>query len=72
MGDDVVKITSDARSLAQHRFAEPEELTGLALFLASPASDFVTGAAFTIDGGQLAGNSLFYESTNRRDEETKR
>jgi NAD(P)-dependent dehydrogenase (short-subunit alcohol dehydrogenase family) len=33
------------------RMAEPEELTGIALYLASAASDFTTGAVFTIDGG---------------------
>ncbi|MFZ0544926.1 MAG: glucose 1-dehydrogenase [Candidatus Promineifilaceae bacterium] len=33
------------------RIAEPEELTGIALYLASPASDFTTGGVFTIDGG---------------------
>jgi NAD(P)-dependent dehydrogenase (short-subunit alcohol dehydrogenase family) len=33
------------------RFGEPEEVAGLALFLASPASDFVTGAVFVVDGG---------------------
>jgi elongation factor Tu len=33
------------------RMAEPEELTGIALFLGSTASDFTTGAVFTIDGG---------------------
>jgi NAD(P)-dependent dehydrogenase (short-subunit alcohol dehydrogenase family) len=33
------------------RFGEPEDVAELALFLASPASDFVTGAVFVIDGG---------------------
>jgi NAD(P)-dependent dehydrogenase (short-subunit alcohol dehydrogenase family) len=33
------------------RMAEPEEITGAALYLASPASNFTTGAIFTIDGG---------------------
>jgi NAD(P)-dependent dehydrogenase (short-subunit alcohol dehydrogenase family) len=33
------------------RMAGPEELTGIALYLASPASDFTTGAIFVIDGG---------------------
>lgn len=37
------------------RVAETSEMRGLALFLASPASSFVTGAAFVIDGGSLAG-----------------
>ncbi|MEL6536204.1 MAG: glucose 1-dehydrogenase [Bacteroidota bacterium] len=33
------------------RPAQPEEMVGLALFLASPASSFVTGGVFTADGG---------------------
>lgn len=33
------------------RMAEPEEIAGIALYLASSASQFVTGAVFTIDGG---------------------
>lgn len=33
------------------RMAEPEEVTGIALYLASAASNFTTGAVFTIDGG---------------------
>ena len=33
------------------RWGTPDDLCGLAVFLASPASDFVTGAAIPIDGG---------------------
>lgn len=33
------------------RMAEPDEITGIALYLASEASAFTTGAVFTVDGG---------------------
>ena len=33
------------------RFGEPEEMAGTAIFLASHASDFVTGAVINADGG---------------------
>lgn len=36
------------------RQAEPSELEGLAVFLASDASSFVTGSVFVQDGGQIA------------------
>jgi NAD(P)-dependent dehydrogenase (short-subunit alcohol dehydrogenase family) len=40
-----------------HRIGRPEEIEGLALFLASDSSAFVTGAQYTIDGGQLLGRA---------------
>lgn len=36
------------------RWGTPEDLAGLAVFLASPASDFVTGTAIPVDGGFAA------------------
>jgi 2-dehydro-3-deoxy-D-gluconate 5-dehydrogenase len=33
------------------RWGMPEDLAGIAVFLAAPASDFVTGAAIPVDGG---------------------
>jgi NAD(P)-dependent dehydrogenase (short-subunit alcohol dehydrogenase family) len=33
------------------RFSQPEEITPLLVYLASDESDYVTGAAVTIDGG---------------------
>jgi 3alpha(or 20beta)-hydroxysteroid dehydrogenase len=40
------------------RIAQPEEIAGAAVFLASDDSGFATGSQFFIDGGQLAGPSL--------------
>ena len=36
------------------RWGRPEDLAGIAVFLASRASDFVTGAAIPVDGGYAA------------------
>jgi 2-deoxy-D-gluconate 3-dehydrogenase len=33
------------------RWGKPDDFAGIAVFLASPASDFVTGAAIPVDGG---------------------
>jgi NAD(P)-dependent dehydrogenase (short-subunit alcohol dehydrogenase family) len=35
------------------RMADPEELKGLVMLLASPASSFITGVAHVIDGGAM-------------------
>lgn len=39
------------------RWAQPEELAGAAVFLASPAADFVTGQLLMVDGG-ITSNTL--------------
>jgi NAD(P)-dependent dehydrogenase (short-subunit alcohol dehydrogenase family) len=41
-------------STLQKRVAEPEEILGAALFLASDAGSYVTGSALAIDGGTMA------------------
>ena len=46
------------KAIPQGRMAAPEELTGIALYLAADASSFTTGSTFTIDGGQMVGSSI--------------
>jgi len=36
------------------RWGEPQDISGAAVFLASPASDYVTGTVLVVDGGWLA------------------
>lgn len=46
------------QNIPQRRIAEPEEISGIALYLASQSSNFTTGAVFVVDGGQLAGSNI--------------
>jgi NAD(P)-dependent dehydrogenase (short-subunit alcohol dehydrogenase family) len=45
------------RGIPIGRFGEPDDIKGLAIFLASDASAFVTGALIPMDGGNLAMNA---------------
>ncbi|MBP1934554.1 SDR family NAD(P)-dependent oxidoreductase [Ammoniphilus resinae] len=50
---DPVRYQKMLNQLPWGRFGEPEELVGVLLFLASPASDYVTGQTIFVDGGLL-------------------
>jgi NAD(P)-dependent dehydrogenase (short-subunit alcohol dehydrogenase family) len=40
-----------SKDIPMHRVAQPDDIKGLALFLASPASAYITGQEVVIDGG---------------------
>jgi 2-deoxy-D-gluconate 3-dehydrogenase len=42
------------RRIPLGRMADPQDIAGSVVFLASPASDFVTGHTLTVDGGWTA------------------
>jgi len=51
---DPVRSKSITGRTPMGRWGEPEEIAGAALFLASPASDFVHGVILPVDGGWMA------------------
>ena len=50
--EEMLKVRVSKVPLRRH--GRPEEVGPLAVFLSSPASDFITGTAIPIDGGELA------------------
>ena len=44
-------------SFAMHRVGQPDDIKALALFLASPASEYITGQEIVIDGGWGLGSA---------------
>ena len=61
MTDNTTALRADAKRSAEilgripaGRWGEPEDLSGAAVFLASPASDYVHGVILPVDGGWLA------------------
>jgi len=52
--EDPEKYAAFLGKITMGRWGELSEIGGLALYLASPASSYVTGAGFAIDGGWIA------------------
>jgi glucose 1-dehydrogenase len=48
---DPEKMAALLKEIPLHRMGQPEEVAGLALFLASDAAAYVTGSTYVIDGG---------------------
>ena len=48
-----VLLNQVKNKLPAGRIAEPEEMIGLALYLASPAASYSTGGIYTADGGHM-------------------
>jgi NAD(P)-dependent dehydrogenase (short-subunit alcohol dehydrogenase family) len=57
MADDPTLEATFLRGIPAGRLGRPEDVQGLALFLASDASAWVTGALIPMDGGNLASNA---------------
>ncbi|WP_265529115.1 SDR family NAD(P)-dependent oxidoreductase [Sphingomicrobium marinum] len=53
---DTLKMVT--RGTPMRRIGEPEEIAGAAVYLASPASTFMTGQAMIVDGGSTIGVGL--------------
>lgn len=51
--DDPDTLAARLRKIPARRMGAPAEIGPLAAYLASPLSDFVTGACFVIDGGEV-------------------
>ncbi|MGR3630902.1 MAG: SDR family NAD(P)-dependent oxidoreductase [Limimaricola soesokkakensis] len=49
--DDPEQLQQQVRHIPWRRAGKPEEVAHLAVYLASPEADYVTGQTFTIDGG---------------------
>lgn len=51
--NDPVKLKNLLENIPLGRLGKPEDVAGLAAFLASPESDYITGSTFFVDGGLM-------------------
>ncbi|HEX9428363.1 MAG TPA: SDR family oxidoreductase, partial [Candidatus Polarisedimenticolia bacterium] len=55
LGEPVDRFLSESAQVPLGRVARPEDIAQAALYLASDASSFVSGAPLIVDGGFVAG-----------------
>jgi NAD(P)-dependent dehydrogenase (short-subunit alcohol dehydrogenase family) len=53
--DPIKAVENAGKATLLKRLGEPEDIAKLVLFLVSDDASWITGSAFTIDGGILAG-----------------
>ena len=51
---DVFAMKAKAKEIPLGRWGEPEDIGQMAVYLASPAGDWITGSIFVVDGGTEA------------------
>ena len=51
--EDEKTLKASTAEAALHRIGDPDEMAGAVVYLASPASSFVTGQTLVLDGGRL-------------------
>jgi NAD(P)-dependent dehydrogenase (short-subunit alcohol dehydrogenase family) len=50
---DAARLKEALETCAIRRIGQPEDMVGLAVYLAGPASSYATGAVFVVDGGSV-------------------
>jgi len=59
------RLRERGRTVPAGRLAQPDEVSGLALFLASPKAAYITGQTIFIDGGATAAGAFAHEVFKR-------